>query len=134
MEALTDPAGPVPQRHRQGRGQLQLGRREHLAQAQVRRRAGQSGQEQRLGLLGVQPGEPGPVTAQQLVAAAVPGVAVDRDARAAERVDVAVHGPDRYPQLRGEFAGGQPAPVLEQQDEGQEAGRAHGPIIAAGVS
>ncbi len=84
VEALSDPVGSVPQGGRERRNQFQLCRREHLAQSQVVRRTGHPGQEQRLGLVGVQSGEPGPVAAEQLVAATVPGVPVDRNARAAQ--------------------------------------------------
>ncbi|APE19739.1 hypothetical protein vnz_01140 [Streptomyces venezuelae] len=84
VEAFADPSCPVPERGRERRGQFQLCRREHLAQPQVRRRTGQPGEEQRLGLLGVQSGQLGPVAAEQLVAATVPGVPVDRDAGAAQ--------------------------------------------------
>lgn len=47
-------------------------------------RTGQPGQAQGLGLVGVQSGEPGPVAAEQLVTAAVPGVPVHGNARAAQ--------------------------------------------------
>lgn len=129
VEPLPDPASPVPQWSRQRRSQFQLCRRQHLAQSQVVRRTGQPGQEQRLGLVGVQSGEPGPVAAEQLVTAVVPGVPVHRNTRAAQRVDVPVDGPDRDTQLFGELTCRQPAPVLQQEDEGEEPGRAHEPII-----
>lgn len=129
VEPLTDPAGPVPQRCGQRRGQFQLCRRQHLAQPQVVRRTRQPGQKQRLGLVGVQSGEPGPVAAEQLVSAAVPSVPVDGNARAVQRIDVPVDGPDRNGQLLGELTGRQPAPVLQQEDEGEKPSRAHEPIF-----
>lgn len=129
VEPLTDPPGPVPQRWRQGRGQLQLRRRQDLPQAQVVGRARQSGQEQRLRLVDMQPGQPGPVAAEQLVSPAVPRVPVHRNARGAQRVDVPVDGPHRDVQLLRQLTGRQPPPVLQQEDEREEPGGAHGPII-----
>jgi hypothetical protein len=77
----------------------------------------------------MQSGESGPVAAEQLETAVVPGVPIDRNARAAQRVDVPVDGPNRDTQLLSELTGRQPAPVLQQEDEGEEPGRAHVPII-----
>ena len=50
---------------------------------------------------------------------------VDRDARRAERLDVAVDRPDRDLELAGELGRGEPAAGLEQQEQGQQPGRAH---------
>ncbi|GED90086.1 hypothetical protein TNCT6_71710 [Streptomyces sp. 6-11-2] len=129
VEPLTDPACPVPQRCGQRRGQFQLRRRQHLSQPQVVRSARQPGQKQRLGLVGMQPGESGPVAAKQLVTAAVPAVPVDRNARAAQRVDVPIDGPHRDTQLLSELTSRQPAPVLQQEDEREKPDRTHKPII-----
>lgn len=77
----------------------------------------------------MQSGEPGPVAVEQLVTATMPGIAVDRDPRTAQRVDVPVHSPDRHAQLLSELLGRQPPPVLQQEDEGHKSGRTHGLII-----
>ncbi|GAB3937711.1 hypothetical protein GCM10027614_16450 [Micromonospora vulcania] len=80
MEALLQLGGPVAQRRGQGRVQLELQRRHHVAVAQLVGRSGQPGQEEPVGLLGGQPGESGPPAVDELVAAGVPGLPVERDA------------------------------------------------------
>jgi hypothetical protein len=70
--------------------------------------------------LGRGAGQPGPIAAEQLIAADVPSVTIQRDASGAEGLDVAVNRPDRDLQLFGQ----------QQQEQGQQAAGAHAPSIA----
>jgi len=125
VKAGLDPPDLVAELGRQGRQQFELRRRQHRAEPQVRRGPGQAGQDQRPGLVGAQAGQPGAVAVEQLVAAAVPGVPVQRDAGLVQRLHVAVDGADRDLELGGELRGGHPPPGLEQEQEGDEPARAH---------
>jgi len=128
VEPGLDPPGLLAQPGRERRQQFELGRREHRAQAQLGGGPGQAGQEQRLGLIGIQPGQPGAVAVEELVAAAVPGVSVQRDAGLVQRLHVAVHGADRDLELGGELRRGHPAPGLEQEQDRDQPARAHAPL------
>ncbi|GAA1025933.1 hypothetical protein GCM10009557_01780 [Virgisporangium ochraceum] len=50
---------------------------------------------------------------------------VDRDASRRQRVDVAVHGAHGYLQFIGDLLGGELAPVLQKQENGQQSTGAH---------
>jgi len=125
VEAGLDAADLLGQRRRQGGADLELSGREYRAEAQLGGGAGEAGQGEGLGLIRVQAGEPGPVAVQQLVAAAVTGVAVQRDAGRVQRFDVTVDRADRDLQLLGELARGHPAARLQQQQDGDQTARAH---------
>lgn len=78
--------GPHPVRlgaqfGRERRAQFELGAREGRAEAEFGGGARDAGEEERLGLAGAQAGQSGAVAVEQLVAAAVPGVRVERYAR-----------------------------------------------------
>src|SRR5258708_402036 len=76
-----------------------------LAQAQVRRGPWQAGQEQRLGLRLVEPGQLGAIAVHQPKAARTPALGIDRHARGAEVVDVAIDRADRDLELLGQGLG-----------------------------
>ncbi|CAM5280236.1 hypothetical protein SVIOM74S_07949 [Streptomyces violarus] len=57
---------------------------------------------------------------------------VDRDTGGRQGLDVAVDGADRHLQAFGEFACGDPAAGLEEQQDRQQAVGLHGISIAAG--
>jgi len=117
------PPDLLAQAGRQGGQQLQLRRRQHGAEPELGGRAWQPGQRQRLGLVGAQPGQPRAVAVDELVAAAVPGVPVQRDAGLVQGLHVPVDGTDRDLKLAGQLSGRHPAPGLEQeQDRDQPAG------------
>jgi hypothetical protein len=115
---------------------LELGGGEHRTQAQLGGWPGQAGQGQRLRLLRAETGQPGLVAVQQLIAATVTGVAVERDAGHVQRLHVPVDGPDRDLEFPGELRGRQPAPGLQEQDDRDETARAHLNIfpLTGGVS
>ena len=119
-EPLGDPGRSLAQLRRQRRVQLELGRGQHRAQAELGRRARHPGELQRLRLGGGQPGQPGPVPAQELVAAGRAGVAVDRHPRLAQRLDVTVDRPHRHLELGCELGRGQPPAGLQQQQNGNK--------------
>jgi hypothetical protein len=104
--------------------------RQHTGQAKLGCGAGQPGQAQRFGLGCGEPGQPGAIALQQLIAATVPGIAVQRDARRAERFNVAVNRADRNLKLAGQLLGCHPPAGLQQQEQGQQAAGAHAPSIA----
>ena len=110
---------------RERRTQLELGGGEGRAEPELGGGPGMPGEEQRLRLPGGQPGQPGAVAGEQLVAAGVPGVAVQRHARRVQRLDVAVDGAHRHLQLLGELGGGHPAPGLEQQQDREKTAGLH---------
>lgn len=124
MESLRGNAELFGEGRRQCRLDLELGGGEHRAQAQLGGGPGQAGQGQRLRLLRAEPGQPGLVAVKQLIAAAVTGVAVERDAGRVQRLHVPVDSPDRDLEFRGELRGRQPAPGLQEQDDRNETARA----------
>lgn len=81
VESFGDASGTVAQFHGERRQQLELCRGHDGAEPEVGGRPGDPGQEQRLGLSGGQPRQPGAETAQQPVSAVVPGLAVQRHSR-----------------------------------------------------
>ncbi len=121
-----EPPRPGGRRPAQLAGHLQPGRERRIGEAHVLERPGQPGQQQDFGLGPVQPGQPGAVAVEQPVAARVPGVPVQRDPGGGQGLDVPVDGPDGDLQFLGELPGGHPAPVLEQEQQGDESARAHG--------
>lgn len=125
VEALLQSGRPVAQRRGERGVQLELQRGHHVAVAQLVGRAGQPGQEQPVGLLGGQPGQSGPPPVDELVAAGVPGLAVERDAGGVQRLDVPVDGAGRDGQPLGELRGGQPPMRLEQQQDGEKSRSPH---------
>lgn len=129
VEALPDPAGPVPELRRERRHQLQLRRREDTAEPELGGGVRRSREEQRLGLVGGEAGEPGAVPAEQAVSAGRATISVDRDARRGQRLDVAVDRPDRDLELGGQLLRRELAPCLEQHQQGEQPTRAHPAIL-----
>lgn len=129
MEALLDPAGPAGEFGGERGLEFQLGGGEVRAEAEVLGGTGGAGQEQGAGLDVGQAGEAGAVAVHEAESAGRPAVHLDGDPGGAERVDVPVHGADGDLELGGEFGGGHPAPVLEEQEEGEEAVGAHDGIV-----
>ena len=116
---------PLLELRRQRREQLQPRRRQLAAETELRGRTGHACGEQRLRLVGGEPGQPGAVAAGEPVAAGGPAHRLDRDAGGAERLDVAVHRPHRDLQPPGDVRRRQLAPRLEEQQERDETRRAH---------
>ena len=129
MKPRLDLADLLGERGRQRGADLELGRGEHRAEAELGGGAGQAGQAERLRLVRAEPGQPGAVAVDQLVAAAVPGVAVQRDAGRVQRLDVPVDRADRHLELAGELGRGQAAAGLQQQEDGDQAAGAHVSIL-----
>ena len=125
VEALDQPRGAGPQLRRQRGEDLELRGRDDRPETELRGRSRQSRQEERLGLLAGHPGQARPVAVDEPDPAVRPALRVDRDARRAERLDVAMDGPLGDLELLGELGGGQLAAGLEQQEERHEARRTH---------
>ena len=126
-EPLGDPSRPLAQLRRQRRVELELRRGQHRAQAELGRGGGHPRELERFRLGGGQPGQPGPVAAEELVAAGRAGVAVDRHPRLAQRLDVTVDRPHRHLELGRELRRGQPPAGLQQQQDRDKPARAHNP-------
>jgi hypothetical protein len=131
VEPGLHPPDLLAQAGRQGGQQLELRRGQHRAEPELGRGPGQPGQRQRLGLGGAQPGQPRTVAVDELVAAAVPGVAVQRDAGLVQGLHVPVDGTDRDLELPGQLRGRHPAPGLEQEQDRDQPAGAHGADSAA---
>ncbi len=131
MEPRPDPLGPVPQRLGQRCQQLELGRRHRLAQAEVGGDVRRPGQEQRVGLVRRQAGQPRPVTVEQPKTTVRTPVRHDRDAGQAEGIDVAVDGTDRDLEFGRQLGTGEPPPVLKEQDDRQQPARPHPPLLTS---
>jgi hypothetical protein len=125
VEAGLDLADLVGKGGREGGADLELGGGEHRPEAELGGGTGQAGQGERLRLVRAQAGQPGPVPVQQLVAAAVAGVAVQRDAGRVQGVHVPVDGADGDFQLLGQLIRGQAAAGLEQQQDRDQAAGTH---------
>ena len=125
VEALGDPAGPRPELRRQGGHDLEPGGRDDRPEPELRGRPRQPAQEDRLGLVGGQAGQPRPVAVDEADAAVRPALGVDRDAGLGERLDVAVDRPDRDLELVGELRGRHPAAGLEEQQDVDESAGTH---------
>jgi hypothetical protein len=124
-EALHEARGASAQLPGQRRQHLQPRGGHHRAQAELGSGSRQAGQEHGLGLVGGHAGEPRPVALHQPHAAMWAALGVDRYARLAERLDVAVDRPFRHLQLTRQLGGRHLAAGLEQEEQGHQAGRAH---------
>ena len=125
MEALDQTRRPDTKLRWQGREDLQLRRRDDGAQTELGGRPGQPGEEQRLGLFAGHPCQAGPIAIDQAETAVRATLGVDRDARRAQRLDIAMDGPFGHLELGRELGGGQLAACLEEEQERHEAGGAH---------
>ncbi len=114
MEALRDPRGELSGRRRQAGEQLHLGRGRVAGEAEVVGCVRESCERQRACLGRRQRSQPGAVVVVQSHPAVAPGLAVDRYAGRAQRVDVAVDRPDRDGELPRECCGARPAARLQQ--------------------
>jgi hypothetical protein len=90
VEAAADPVGVLAQLAREGGAHLQLRGGQDRAEAQLGGGAGDTGEEEGLGLPLREAGETGAEAVEEAVAAGVPRVAVQRDARRAQCLDVPV--------------------------------------------
>ena len=126
QEALAQAGGPTAQLGGQCGEHLELRRREHGPQAELRRRTLEPGEEERLCLVLVEAREPGPIAVHELIAARRSPLRVYRHPCSREAVDVAIYGPQRHLELVGEFARRHPAARLEEQENGDQAARVHG--------
>jgi hypothetical protein len=109
----------------QCRAQFQLGRREHVGEAKLRRGSRQAGERQRLGLGGRQARELGAVAVEQLEATARAAIRIDRHVRGAELIDVAIDGANRNLEFARQRFGRHPAAGLQQQQDRQQPARTH---------
>ncbi len=108
---------------------LQLGGRDRVGEPHLAGRPGQPGEEQRLRLVPGQPGQPGAVAAEQAVTAGPPPVGVDRHTRRGERQHVPVDGPLGDLQLPASSLAVIDSARLQQQQQRDQSGRAHPPIL-----
>ena len=106
-QACGDPDLPV----RRGGGGVQ---------PEIAQHAGHAQDEQGLSFVRAQAAEREAVSLDQLAATAGPGLRADRDAGAAEGLEVPVDGPHADLEFRGERDGGHPAPGLKQQHQGHQ--------------
>ena len=111
---------------RQGREQLDLGRRGGGAKAEIVGGVAKSAQEQRFRLARRQAVEAHPIAVDEPVAAFRAALGIDRHAGSAQRVDVAIDRAHRNLQRLGERRGGHLAARLEGGENGQEPARTHG--------
>ncbi|GAA2406721.1 hypothetical protein GCM10010433_01610 [Streptomyces pulveraceus] len=125
VEPLGDPAGPVAQLGGQRGHELQLYGRHGRAPAEIGGGRRQPGQEQRVGLVRGQPGQPGAETAEQPVAAVVTGFAVQRHTCRAEGLHVTVDGAHGHLQRVGQLLCCHPFAVLQEQQDGHQSARTH---------
>ena len=125
MEALDESRGARPELGRERGEDLQPGGRDDRPEPELGRGSGQPRQEERLGLVGGHPGQPGPVAIHQADPAVRPAFGIDRDPSLAERLDVAMDRPDRDLELIGQLARRQLAAGLEEEEQRDEAGGAH---------
>ncbi len=117
--------GPLLELRRQRGEHLEPRGGELAAEAELGRRAGHAGGEERLRLVRGQAGEARPVAAREPVAARRPAHGLDGHARGGEGLDVAVHGADRHLEALRDVGRGQLAAGLEEEQERDETGRAH---------
>ena len=94
-------------------------------QAQLRGWPGQTGEEESLGLVSRHTGEPGAVPLDQLHAAVRAALGVDRDARLAQCVNVAMDGPLRDLELLRQLRGRHPTAGLQEEEHGDQPRRTH---------
>ena len=125
MEALPEARGTGAQLRRQGGEDLQPGGRDDGPQAELGRRSGQPGEEDSLGLFLGQAGEARPVALDEPDATVRAALRVDGHAGCCQGLHVPMDGADRDLQLLGDLRGRQAAPRLEQEQDGDEAARAH---------
>ena len=130
VEALAGDRRPVGQLLRERGEELELGRAEHGAEAELADRTRDAGHEQRFGFFGGEAGEAGAVPVDELAPAVAPRLRVHRDAGRAERFEVAIDGAHRDLERFRELARGDAAPVLQEQEESHEPAGAHGRNIS----
>ena len=130
VEALHQARCPGPQLGRQRGQDLQPRGGYDRAEAELGSRSGDARQEERLRLVRSHPRQPRPVAVDQADSTVRTALGVDRHAGGGQRLDVAMDGPFRDFELRGELGGSQPAATLEEQEQRNEAGGAHGRRIA----
>ena len=125
VEALRDARCSRPELRREGGKDLELRGAHDRAETELRGRARQPRQEQPLRLVGREAGQPGPVAIHEADTAARSAFGVDRNAGLAQGIDVTVDGPDRDLELFGQLGGGQASARLQQEQQVNQATRAH---------
>src|SRR5580765_225824 len=115
MEVPLRATRPLLQVRRQRGQDLETGVREHTAEAELCRRRRRD--EQRLRLLGREPGELRPVPAGEPIAPCGPTQRLDRNAGGSERLDVAMNRADRDPEVLGELGCGELPPQLQEEKQ-----------------
>ena len=121
VEALDQARGAGTELAGQRGEDLQAGSGDDRAQPELRGRAGHAGEEERLRLVRGEPGQPRPVAVDELDAAVRAALGVDRHARGAERVDVAMDRALADLELGRQHRGRGPAARLEEQEQLDEA-------------
>ena len=126
VEPLDQARRARPQLRRQRRHDLELGGGDHGPEPELRGRTRQARQEERLRLVRGHPGEARPVSVDEADPAMRPPIGVDRDARGAQGVDVAMDASDADFELARELGRRHAAARLEEQQQRDETGGAHG--------
>ncbi len=124
-EALAEPRRAGPQLGRQGGVDLRLRRHEHVPEAELGGSRRDAGQPERGRLATREPGQARLVATDELDPTARPALAVDRHARRAERLDVAVDRAHRDLEVRRQLARRRAAAPLQQQQQLDEPAGAH---------
>ena len=94
MESLGDPTGSNAQLGWQGSHHLEPRGRDHRPEAELRRGAGQPGQEHGLRFVGGHARQPRPVTVDEPNPTVRSPFGIDRDPGLGEGLDISIDGPD----------------------------------------
>src|SRR5215210_1846305 len=130
VEPLDESRRAGTELRREGGHDLEARGRDHGPKPQLRGRAGQARQEQRLRLLAGHPRQPRPVPLDESHAAVRSAIRVDGDAGLAQRLDITVHRPNRHLELARQLRSGHSTARLEQQEQVDETAGAHvGPSV-----
>ena len=120
-KSFDESRSPRPQLRRQRGQDLQASRRDHRPQAELGGGTGHAGQEDGLGLVGREAGQPRAVAIDEPDAAVRPAFGVDGHASLGQGVDVAQHRAHGDLEVGRQLRGGQLATGLEQQQQRDQA-------------
>jgi hypothetical protein len=117
VEPFGRAAGPVASLAGEAGPHLDPGALQHLAQAQLLGRPGETEERQRAGLVETDPGEPGAVAAVEPVTARRPADRPHRHPGRGQRLDVALHGALADLQQPRQLRPVRPPPHLQVQQQ-----------------